>query len=65
MGDSFYVLPSSIHECILVPQKLAPEPEELSAMVHDINCTQVLPEEVLSDRVYCYNARKHHLFLAV
>lgn len=58
---SFYVLPSSVHECILVPENASPQPEELMAMVHEINLTQVPPEEVLSDHIYHYDAKKHHL----
>lgn len=65
IGGSFYVLPSSIHECILVPQSSASDPCELSAMVQDINRTQVLPEEVLSDGIYCYHAEKHQLIQVV
>lgn len=51
----FYVLPSSIHEVILVPYHDSIEKKTLSEMVFDINHTQVLPEEVLSDSVYYYN----------
>lgn len=63
IGERFYVIPSSIHECILIPEEQAAAKEELEAMVRDINRTQVLPEEVLSDRIYHYDGKKHHLIM--
>lgn len=61
IGDDFYVLPSSVHECIIVPAGAKATRSELSNMVWDINRTQVLPEEVLSDNVYFYERRNHRL----
>ena len=46
------VLPSSIHEMLLVPEAIAPEIEDLNMMVREINATQVAPEERLTDRAY-------------
>lgn len=54
---SFYVLPSSVHEVILVPDDGMQKGEELWKMVCEINATQVEPEEVLTDSVY-YFSRK-------
>lgn len=53
IGD-FYILPSSVHEVLLVPMeaKLA---EELECMVREVNATQVSPEERLSDNIYTYS----------
>lgn len=48
----YYVLPSSIHETIVVPVGLGMEPEEMVQMVKEINRTQVLPRDRLSDHVY-------------
>lgn len=50
-----YILPSSIHEVILVPADAASGGEELREIVTDINRTQVAEEEVLADSVYYYN----------
>lgn len=63
MGGDFYILPSSVHECILIPDAQAPQAEELEAMVREINSTQVLPEEVLSDHIYHYDSKNHHLIM--
>ena len=64
LEESFYVLPSSVHECILVPEEAAPEAAELLSMVRAINFAQVPLEEVLSDQVYHYDAKTHHLTMA-
>lgn len=49
------ILPSSLHELILIPFKSNIDINELRAMVKEINLTQVLEEERLSDNVYLYN----------
>lgn len=56
LKDDFYVLPSSIHECILIPAREAFQASELQKMVENINNTQVEPQEVLSDCVYYYDS---------
>lgn len=52
-GD-YYVLPSSIHECMVVPVRAGIERRILAEMVEEMNMTQVEPEEVLADNIYCY-----------
>lgn len=60
-----FILPSSIHEIILLPDNHQDSPEQLQHMIQEINETQVEPEDVLSDNLYYYdrNARKMRLFL--
>lgn len=55
VGGSYYVLPSSVHEQIILPDNKEISPKELEAMVKEINETQVEPQEVLSDRVLRYD----------
>lgn len=55
-GADLYVLPSSVHEVILMPISDDYNSADLSEMVHDINESEVLPQEVLSDHVYRYCA---------
>ncbi|MDF2544113.1 MAG: hypothetical protein K0S47_3831 [Herbinix sp.] len=55
MKSDIYILPSSIHEIILVPYTKNIKKESLTEMVKEINRTQVAPEEVLSDQVYFYS----------
>ena len=46
------VLPSSIHEMLLIPNTGGFSEAELSEMVKSVNETEVIPEERLTDRVY-------------
>ena len=46
------VLPSSIHEMIIVPWKDGMSMDELNAMVRDVNSTQVSPTEQLADQAF-------------
>lgn len=57
---NFYVLPSSIHECILVPDSGQFSKKELETMVREVNETQVEDEEVLSQNVYYYDGKREH-----
>ena len=55
VGDRFIVLPSSVHETLVMPSKDESEYEELAHMVRMVNDTQVEAEERLSDHVYVYS----------
>jgi len=61
VGKSFYVLPSSVHEVILVPECKEFCKEYFAAMVREINETQVDATEVLSDNIYFYDKDKKTL----
>ena len=61
LNEDYYLLPSSIHEMIIVPKSKSPSTEDLLEMVKDINETQVDPEEVLCDSVYFYNHKESTL----
>lgn len=50
----FYILPSSVHEVILVPTKDDSELNRMSEMVKDVNLTQVDQEEILSNHAYYF-----------
>lgn len=54
-GQDFYVLPSSVHEVILVPANSKTDRNALRDIVTDINRTQVAEEEILADSVYFYS----------
>ena len=46
LGDSLYILPSSIHEVIAIPASASGNPKELSQLVQEINIAEVAPEEI-------------------
>lgn len=56
LGGSFYILPSSIHEVILLPDDGRSSGKELHEMIAEINRSQLQEEEVLSDYAYRYEA---------
>ncbi len=56
LGGNFYVLPSSIHEVILLKERGNENPEGLKDMIREANDSQVAMEEVLSDYPYYYDA---------
>ncbi|MCM1105289.1 MAG: DUF5688 family protein [Clostridium sp.] len=64
MKSSLAVLPSSVHEMIVLPVKSEAEALSMREMVHEINRTRVEPEEVLSDTVYYYGRDTHILAVA-
>ena len=55
IGSDFYVLPSSIHEVLIVPDNGNMRLAELEDMVREVNATQVAPEDLLSDKVQYYD----------
>lgn len=57
LKENFYILPSSIHEIIVIPESQAPNKDALNEMITEVNETQVEPEDVLSDHVYYYNCK--------
>lgn len=57
IGTDFYILPSSIHEIIILPVKENVSKAELLEMVKEINSTQVSKDEQLSDNVYIYKKK--------
>ena len=52
IGSDLFIIPSSIHEAIIVPRTEEVDSSELDGMVNIVNAEQVQPEEILSDHVY-------------
>ena len=57
----FFILPSSLHEALIVPEALGTDVESLYQMVCEIDKTQVAPADRLTDNVYWYDADKKQL----
>lgn len=54
LQSNLFILPSSVHEVILLPD-CGEKPDTLRSMVVEVNGTQLAGEEVLSDSVYYYD----------
>ena len=55
VGSDVFILPSSIHETLLIPANADMDVEYLKDMVRTVNGTEVAPDEILSDNVYYYS----------
>ena len=64
LKEDYYVLPSSVHECVVLPCRQENDETMLQTMVREINSTQVRPEDVLADCVYRYHCRSRELSVA-
>lgn len=64
MNSDLYVLPSSVHEVLIVSKKEFPEYDALEQMVKEVNSTEVYPDDILSDTVYEFNNETQQLYLA-
>ena len=57
VGGSYFVLPSSVHEILLLADDDSMSAQELSAMVSAVNSQEVQPEEQLGGEAYHYDAQ--------
>ena len=64
MNGDFYILPSSVHETIIIPKNAEMDRETLEGMVRDVNATQVALDERLSDHVYVYDSKAREIHRA-
>lgn len=62
MNGDYYIIPSSIHEVIVLKEMPAPE---LNQMIAEVNNTQVEPEDVLSYNAQYYDSRNKTLVNAL
>ena len=63
-GADLFILPSSLHELILVPDQGNMNAADLKAMVQEVNATQLEPEDRLSNNVYLYDRTDKQLMIA-
>ena len=63
LGGDFIVLPSSLHEVIILKEEENMDLEHIHGMVSEVNESQVEPDEVLSDAIYRYSSKDNKLSL--
>lgn len=59
--EDFFILPSSVHETLLIPESKSPSEKEMREAVYSINRTDVAREEWLSDHIYFYSRSKKQI----
>ncbi len=64
LGGDLYILPSSVHEVLILQDTKDFNTAEFNEMIATINAAEVKPEERLSDHAYHYDSRAHLLELA-
>ncbi len=57
-GGDFFILPSSLHEVLIVPDNGMANLSDLENMVREVNATQVSPQDKLTDSVYHYDSKE-------
>ena len=62
-NTSLYILPSSIHEMILIPAEEFGDPSGLRALVREANHSIVSLGDILSDSVYFYDLERKKIVL--
>ena len=65
LGSDLYILPSSIHDVIVLPAQEEIDADMLKDMVHRVNKDYVDVEELLSDSVYYYKKESDSLSIAL
>ena len=55
MGSDLYIIPSSVHELLLLPAGDDDESSSIRNIIQEVNETQLLEEEILSDSLYIYD----------
>ena len=59
VGGDIVIIPSSIHECLILGDENTPDQERaLNQMVHEVNATTVAQEDLLSEHVYHFNGEE-------
>lgn len=61
LGGSFFIIPSSVHEVILLKDTGEERAEDLHHIIKEVNEKHLLEEEVLSDYPYYYNQTQKKL----
>ena len=59
MGEGYFILPSSVHEWIAVPDREGIDAKEMQAMIKDANQNAVTPDIQLGDEAYHYDPKEH------
>ena len=60
-GCDLYILPSSIHEVLLIPSSFSNNEQDLLSMVYDANRTVVSATDILSDSIYRYDTSQNRV----
>ena len=63
LQDDLYIIPSSVHEVLLVPVHASLSREDADEMVRDVNRNVLDPSDILSDHIYLYAREEHKIVI--
>ena len=58
----FVMIPSSIHEWIIIRKRDAQDLDEIRSMINEVNSTQVDPRDQMSDHPYTFDGEVMHCY---
>lgn len=61
MQSDFYIIPSSIHELILIPTGERNDDARLNELIAYVNAEELQPEDILSDHVYYFSREREEI----
>lgn len=64
LKSDLYIIPSSVHEVIVLARNMAGDEKSLRDMIHSVNETQLEPQDVLSDSLYFYDRKDEKISIA-
>ena len=62
-SHSLYILPSSVHEVIMIPSILVDSVDKLNEMICEVNATQVPLVDILSNHCYYYDNKRDEIII--
>ncbi len=62
LGGNLLLIPSSIHEFLVIPLDCDVEIADLSEFIREVNATQLTDEEVLGERYYIYDSKTDTMY---
>lgn len=63
MQSDLYIIPSSIHEVLLLPVNAIGQQEQLDLLIQEVNKEQLAPEDILSDHAYYYSQSEKRILM--
>lgn len=61
LQGSYYLIPSSVHEMLILPSSIGIDSREIDEMIREINKTEVSAEEVLGTHCYYFDYKSYAL----
>ena len=63
LQGSFYIIPSSVHEVLILPSDNTDDSIKIREMIKEVNDTQIAAEEILSYSLYFYDREENRLYI--